>query len=147
MNLEQSTSIVDFVAAADNRTVSEDTYAAWHLLIGHLDYETAVQAARMALTDDNVRWVEPKSILAKVSRLIDLRDQEQRRNRAIAGPVPARKTPAPVCRAHSVSMMKCEPCSKLAAESAKRHGVESKAYVNEFYATIARSADETEETF
>lgn len=106
--------VLDFIAAADGRNVSEQTYGAWHLVIGHLSFEQARQAALMALQDDAIRWTEPKHILAKVARLVELAKADERRERALTATEEPKGTAMPVCE-HGKGLLYCDPCCHQAA--------------------------------
>jgi len=106
--------VLDFIAAADGRNVTEQTYGAWHLVIGHLSFEQARQAALMALQDDAIRWTEPKHILAKVARLVELAKADERRERALTVSEDPKGDPMPVCE-HGKGLLYCDPCCHQAA--------------------------------
>ena len=106
--------VLDFIAAADGRNVSEQTYGAWHLVIGHLSFEQARQAALMALQDDAIRWTEPKHILAKVARLVELAKADERRERALTATEEPKGAAMPVCE-HGKGLLYCDTCCHQAA--------------------------------
>ena len=106
--------VLDFIAAADGRNVTEQTYGAWHFVIGHLSFEQARQAALMALQDDAIRWTEPKHILAKVARLVDLAKADERRERALTASEEPKGEAMPVCE-HGKGLLYCDPCCHQAA--------------------------------
>jgi hypothetical protein len=106
--------VLDFIAAADGRNVTEQTYGAWHLVIGHLSFEQARQAALMALQDDAIRWTEPKHILAKVARLVELAKADERRERALNVSEEPKGAEMPICE-HGKGLLYCDPCCHQAA--------------------------------
>ncbi len=114
MNNEQTAQIVDFVAAADNRNVTPQTYGAWHLILGHLEFEQVRQATLLACQDENIKWVEPKHILGKVSKLISDTQADQRRNRALTYEDNNRGVPMPKC-VHGKGLLYCGECCHNAA--------------------------------
>ena len=109
MNQQESAQIVDFVAAADGRTVTDQTYGAWHIVIGHLNFELARQSAVMALQDEAIRWTEPKHILSKAGRLLEVAEQDKRRQLALTREEPSTGAEMPLC-VHGVGMLYCGPC-------------------------------------
>jgi len=109
--------ILDFIAAADGRNVTEQTYGAWHLVIGHLSFEQARQAALMALQDEAIRWTEPKHIISKVAKLVSVAEAEQRRERALAATDEPKGAEMPVCK-HGKGLLYCDPCCHEAAVNA-----------------------------
>jgi len=117
LNNEQTAQIVDFVAAADNRNVTPQTYGAWHLILGHLDFEQVRQAALLACKDENIKWVEPKHILGKVSKLISDAEAEQRKQRALTFDDNKKGSPMPKC-VHGLGLLYCKPCCHQEAVSA-----------------------------
>lgn len=114
MNNQESAQIVDFVAAADGRTVTDQTYGAWHIVIGHLLFETARQAAVMALQDETIRWTEPKHILSKAGRLLEVAEQDKRRQLALTHEEAPTGAQMPVC-VHGLGLLYCGPCCHEAA--------------------------------
>ena len=114
MNNNETAQIVDFIAAADSRNVTPQTYGAWHLVIGHLSFETARQAAVMALQDEAIRWTEPKHILSKAGRLLEVAEQDKRRQLALTREEPSTGAEMPVC-IHGVGLLYCGPCCHEAA--------------------------------
>jgi len=114
MNNQESAQIVDFVAAADGRTVTDQTYGAWHIVIGHLTFEVARQAAVMALQDEAIRWTEPKHLLGKAGRLLEVEAQDKRRQLALTREEPAMGAEMPVC-IHGLGLLYCGPCCHEAA--------------------------------
>lgn len=109
MNNNETAQIVDFIAAADSRNVTPQTYGAWHLVIGHLSFETAREAAVMALQDEAIRWTEPKHILGKAGRLLEVAEQDKRRQLALTREEPATGADMPLC-VHGKGLLYCDPC-------------------------------------
>lgn len=114
MNNEQTAQIVDFVAASDNRNLTPQTYGAWHLLLNHLDFEITREATVLALKDEAIRWVEPKHILGKVSKLISDSEADQRRQRALAYEDKKVGVAMPKC-SHGLGLLYCPECCHQAA--------------------------------
>ena len=46
MNVQQTAQLLALIATVDNRQVDRATIAAWHDLVGHLDYAEACEAVR-----------------------------------------------------------------------------------------------------
>lgn len=116
MNQEQIATIVNLVSASDGRNKDPQLYGAWFLVIGHLDFDLAKEATLEAMRDDTIRWVEPKHVLGKVSRIRDRHDANLRREQALLGSVPVVYSPPPVC-VHGLSLLKCKPCGDVLADS------------------------------
>lgn len=114
MNNAESAQIVDFVVAADGRNITPQTYGAWHLVIGHLDFEQARTATLMALQDTDIRWVEPKHILGKVAKLIANAEADARRAKALGDRQVQVGSPMRVCK-HNLGLLYCQPCCHQAA--------------------------------
>ena len=133
--------LLDLVAAADGRNITEQTYAAWFMVIGHLDFPLAKEAALEAMADDTIRWIEPKDILAKVRKIRERRETDKRRNHALEGSKDVHGVPAPICIAHNKSIMTCMPCCDKAADLARSlDGVDGHYYQSSFWVEIARPA-------
>lgn len=114
MQPQETKQILDFIAAADGRNVTEQTYGAWHLLLSHLNFELTRQATMMALQDTAIRWVEPKHILGKVAKVISDIEADERRQRALNIQSEEKGSPMPTCK-HGHGLLKCEPCCHQAA--------------------------------
>ena len=117
MNSEETKQILDFVAAADGRNVTAQTYGAWHLVIGHLGFDITRNATLMALQDTDIRWVEPKHILAKVAKLVAAKEADERRERALTAQVENQGSAMPNCK-HGKGLLYCDPCCHQAAINA-----------------------------
>lgn len=140
MNQNETATLVDFVAASDSRNVTEQTYAAWHVILGHLDFDLARQAAVLAMRDETIRWTEPKHIIAKVAKLIEAKETEERRARAMLTPTVEAGTPQPLCRQHNKAILSCNDCCRKSVQLAKvTGGNNSRVYVERFYSEIALS--------
>lgn len=118
MQPQETKQILDFIAASDNRNVSEQTYGAWHLLLGHLSFGMTREATMMALKDPDIRWVEPKHILTKVSKIIDTEQANIRREAALAPKIEHKGSDMPKCK-HDKGLLYCDPCCHDAAVKAK----------------------------
>jgi hypothetical protein len=114
MQAIETKQVLDFIAAADGRNITEQTYGAWHIVLGHLSFEQARTAAVLALQDQDIRWVEPKHVLAKVSKLISDSEADQRRNRALTYEDNKRGMPMPNCK-HDLGLLYCNECCHQAA--------------------------------
>lgn len=114
MQAIETKQIVDFIAATDGRNVTEQTYGAWHIVLEKVDFEKARQAAVDAMRDESIRWVEPKHILAKVSKMISEAEADVRRNRALTYEESNRGTPMPKCK-HDVGLLYCDECCHQSA--------------------------------
>jgi hypothetical protein len=81
MDRQQTLQILAYINRATNQTITDGSGQVWHDLIGHLAQDTALEAARDALSDvDRAgRWITPSDVLAAADR----------RRRARAVPVSA----------------------------------------------------------
>jgi hypothetical protein len=137
MNQNEIVQIVNLVAAADGRNVNEQTYGAWMLVLGHMDFGLAKEATLAALKDESIRWTEPKHILAKAGKVLDVREQDKRRERALTEHEVKKGAPVPVCLDHGLSIVACDVCCKKAYELSKvLGGINSPRYQTEFYGKI-----------
>jgi hypothetical protein len=73
MNRRQVGELLALAALVDNRAVTDEAGLMWHRLIGHLDYELAVEALQ-AHYAESTEWLLPAHITARVrqSRLAAL---------------------------------------------------------------------------
>ena len=120
MNLSEAKSLLDEVAAIDNRKLSPELVTAWHKVIGHVDYRVAERALVLARRDPAIQYLEPKHIVAKTRDAIIELNAEQREE----GPEASWKSePVPVCRHHGEKITKCQPCvQRLMTEGKNLYG-------------------------
>jgi hypothetical protein len=111
VNKTETERLVRKAAVLDNRHVNDAVIDAWHELVGHLSYEVAGRALRLARQDPNVGYLEPKHVLAKsrdaiVELNLELRDLARQAENE------GRSDPEPRCRAHVTRITSCVECCK-----------------------------------
>lgn len=79
MNIAETAKVLTLAAAVDRRLVDEVTIAAWHDLIGHLDFTDACEAVRVHRRT-SVEYLLPAHVVAGV--------RDIRRARIAASPPP-----------------------------------------------------------
>lgn len=123
MNLKEAKSLLDEVAAIDNRKLSPELVTAWHKIVGHVDYSVAQRALVLARRDATVTYLEPKHIVAKVPLAIAELNAEQRdRESEEKG---WKSEPIPVCREHQLPITKCQDCiQRLMREGRGMYGTQ-----------------------
>lgn len=83
MNLAETGKLLAKVQLYDNRTVDRATIEAWHEVIGHLDFQVALQALKihkMTSTD----YLQPAHIVMNARKAREASELDDRRRRAIA---------------------------------------------------------------
>jgi len=117
VNIAQSKQILEEVSVIDNRKLSNELVAAWHKIIGHLDYSVAERALLLARRDPNVSYLEPKHLIAKVrDATIELNDELRSRDREDDWV----SEEMPVCREHGLGILNCKDCCDVLAKKAPR---------------------------
>jgi len=114
MNLNETSQILDYIAAADGRSTNEQTYKVWFDALNHLQFATAQQAAIKTIQDVTVKWAKPIDILQAAGRLLEVEAQDKRRELSKAFEEPSTGSPMPVC-VHGVGLLYCGPCCHEAA--------------------------------
>jgi len=109
MEAVDTASILEFLSLTDNRKIHPDGILAWHELIGHLDFDTAREAAHLAKQDAAIDWVEPKHILAKARVISDRKTTDARRDQAGQPLEKKLGSPIPLCK-HGEKIVYCSPC-------------------------------------
>lgn len=109
MKVLETTQIVNYLSAIDNRQVTEQTVFAWHEVIGKLDFEVARQACNLARADERINYIEPKHILAKAQVLKEAEELKERQARALEEAPPVVGVPMPKCK-HAKGLLYCDPC-------------------------------------
>lgn len=91
----ETATLLGKAALIDNRKVDAATVEAWHEVIGHIDYRTALAALTIhrASSPD---YLQPAHIIANLAKARNQRALEASRNRALdpPGPEPRTKMPA-----------------------------------------------------
>lgn len=136
MNRDELASIVNLVSAADGRNVTEQTYGAWFLLLGHISFDVAREATIEAMRDDTIKWVEPKHILGRCVKVLDRREADRRRVRALNA-AEEKTVPVPKCVSHEISIVKCKDCTNAALVLANAtDGINGSEYSRRFWGEI-----------
>ena len=89
MNRIEVGKLLTIASLVDNRIISNETIDAWQGAVGHLDYDTAVEALTLFRRESD-RYVQPANIVANVKRILD--DRQAHKPKAVGGEV---KTPFP----------------------------------------------------
>lgn len=111
MQRTETITILQYIAAIDNREITEPRIDAWHEAIGHLDYELTRQAVVLCRQDATITYLEPKHIVAKYGVLRERQETDKRRETALEAKHEAtRPKPAPKC-VHDLNVAVCNPCS------------------------------------
>lgn len=137
MQQSEIVSIVDLVAAADGRNVTEQTYGAWFLLLKDFEFGLVREATLEAMRDESLRWVEPKHILGRINKIRDRYFTEKHRERLLEEMDSAISTEPPVCLAHNKVILRCDTCCKKASKiSAESGGIHSEKYQTRFWSEV-----------
>lgn len=69
MNIQQTTELLTRIQIIDNRKVEEATVLAWHELVGDLDFDMAVEAAKLHFRESTA-YLTPAHVRANVERML-----------------------------------------------------------------------------
>lgn len=76
----QTSKLLTMASAADGREVETPTVLMWHDVIGHLEYDLAIDAMRACLKDDSIYGkFQPKDLLRHAEAIQRLRDRDKRK--------------------------------------------------------------------
>ena len=78
MNKLELAQLLTIASAVDNRTVAPETVNAWHPIVGHLDYEIAVEAVQLHFAESD-KYLLPAHVNACARRVKDARARDARR--------------------------------------------------------------------
>lgn len=93
MEIRETGRILAKAAIIDNRNIDEMTIAAWHEIIGHLDYRDAITALDTHRRE-STEYLQPAHIVAGARKAREAREAQQRR--AIAtNPQPTHRAKPP----------------------------------------------------
>jgi hypothetical protein len=106
--------LVEYLSLFDGRQVTAEKIQAWNDVVGFLDFATAKAAVIEAQRDVNIRYVEPKHIVAIALAIREKAKAEKQQAELKEGEVPWVGVPHPIC-AHGKRLLTCDPCCKNAA--------------------------------
>jgi hypothetical protein len=106
--------LVEYLSLIDGRQVTAEKIQAWNEVIGFLNYAEAKAATIEAQRDINIRYVEPKHIVAIA---ISARDKVKALKQGAGEEVPWVGVPQPKC-IHDVRLLNCDSCCRAAAKTA-----------------------------
>ncbi|WP_427017831.1 hypothetical protein ACQCSX_04250 [Pseudarthrobacter sp. P1] len=95
MTPDQTKQLLAKAALIDNRNIDLETIRAWHEIIGHLDYPTALTALTIH-RQESADYLQPAHIITNIRRARDHQETQTNRHRAInpTPPAPRSKMPA-----------------------------------------------------
>jgi len=105
MNITETRTILEKVAAIDNRKVTPESLDAWHDIIGAIPFDIAKQALKLAQQDSSVKYLEPRHIMGWAKEAAFRLDKEKPK-----APESITGDPMPLCRDHSKPILACDPC-------------------------------------
>lgn len=108
MNKIETKSILDTIAAIDNRKLTTDTIEAWHNIIGRIPFDIAQEALKLAQQDATIKYLEPRHIVAWAKEAAFRLDRQKPKEE----PAKYEYAPQPTCRAHQLPLLSCRPCCR-----------------------------------
>lgn len=106
MNMADTRTLLEEVAAIDNREVTPEVVAAWNSVIGTMPLDIAQMAHRLARRDDRIRYLEPKHIVSWAREAAFKLDKEKPKEDEPRVDV----VPQPYCKEHNKRLLTCDPC-------------------------------------
>lgn len=107
MNKIETKTIVDCVAAIDNRKITPEIIEVWHGIIGSLRFDVAEEALRLAQSDPQIKYLEPRHIVGWAKEAAFRLDRNQMPDDLKA----TESVPPPKCK-HGTSLPLCLPCCR-----------------------------------
>lgn len=105
MNMAETRTLLEEIAAIDNREVTPEVVAAWNSILGGIPFDVAQMAHRLARRDDRIRFLEPKNIVSWARDAAFKLDREKPKEE-----VRIDVAPQPTCKAHNKKLLTCDPC-------------------------------------
>lgn len=108
MQISETTEILKRVATVDNRKVTPEVIEAWHDILSGIPFATAKEALRLAQSDANVKYLEPRHIVgwAKEAAWRLERNKPAEEIEIKVG------DPEPTCKRHNLKVTTCRPCCR-----------------------------------
>jgi hypothetical protein len=107
MNKIETKHVLDLISALDNRKVTPETIEAWHGVIGHIPFDIAKEALKLAQQDATIKYLEPRHIVGWAKEAAFRLDREKPKQE----PEQFVKVEQPTCK-HLIPVMKCNPCCR-----------------------------------
>jgi hypothetical protein len=107
MNKIETKHVLDLISALDNRKVTPETIEAWHGVIGHIPFDIAKEALKLAQQDATIKYLEPRHIFGWAKEAAFRLDRQKPKVEETFV-----KVPQPICKAHSLPVMSCNPCCR-----------------------------------
>jgi hypothetical protein len=143
MNLNETKELLKEIAAVDNRKLDAETLTVWHGYVGHLKYEVAREALRLARLDDRVNWLEPRHLSSWASQAganVAKASTDSIPERGICehktdvnyckiccaktGRTARTPDPQPICREHQKAILACDACCSALNKFSMEYGFE-----------------------
>lgn len=105
MNMTDTRTLLEEIAAIDNRELTPEVIATWNGILGSMPLDVAQLAHKLARRDDRVRFLEPKHIVSWAREAAFKLDRDAPKEE-----VKVKPAPMPTCKAHNKRIMSCDPC-------------------------------------
>ena len=107
MNKAETKTLLDAVAAIDNRKITQPVLDGWYDILKQIPIEIALEAHRMARKNESIGYLEPKHIFgyAKEAAYQLDRDKPKEKEEVLRG------DPMPACQ-HKLPIFDCKPCCR-----------------------------------
>ncbi len=129
MNKTETAKLLDEIAVIDNRKVTADLVAQWQGILGHIPYEIATEAHRLARKDERVTWLEPRHIVSWAREAAYKLDRQKGNN--VPEEPKGNFVPQPKCK-HGRGLLTCDPCCATLAPYADKDKNEILAYARKY---------------
>ena len=94
MQESETAKILAKAALIDNRHIDRETVKAWHEIIGHLEFDVALEALTIHRRN-STEYLMPAHIIAGLGRVKEQRAIAANKNRALNPPMPQPRTKMP----------------------------------------------------
>jgi hypothetical protein len=105
MQINETKKLLFQIAVIDNRKLSDEVAEGWHKVIGHIPFEIAEEALKLAQQDTSIRYLEPRHIVGWAKEAAFRLDRNKPREAEVI-----RGAPQPRCKEHNKLIIDCNPC-------------------------------------
>lgn len=107
MNKAETKTLLDAIAAIDNRKITQPVLDGWYDILKQIPLDIALEAHRMARKNDTIGYLEPKHIVSYAREAAFALDREKPKEKEEV----RRGDPQPNCK-HGQQLLTCNACCR-----------------------------------
>lgn len=117
MNKAETKTLLDAIAAIDNRKITQPVLDGWYDILKQIPLDIALEAHRLARKNDTIGYLEPKHIVSYAREAAFALDREKPKEKEEV----KRGDPMPKCQ-HDIPIFDCKPCCRTLGQYLDQNG-------------------------